>query len=107
MNSGSESVRRVRRHGLPYYCYRPGQKIRVLHRRFQQCVFRIVHVSGSIRKCEEEAIRRAKALLSAAKEAESGQASSALARLFHKTSTADLNVVDVDKDDDDESMVDG
>lgn len=72
----------------------------------RQCVFRVVHVSGSIRKCEEEAIRRAKALLSAAKEAEAGQGSSALAKLLQKTSATDVDVGPDDDADKDEIMVD-
>lgn len=31
--------------------------------REMECVWRVVHVSGTVRKCEEEAVRRAKGLL--------------------------------------------
>ncbi|KAL2172861.1 hypothetical protein VTG60DRAFT_39 [Thermothelomyces hinnuleus] len=40
------------------------------------CVFRVVRVSGTIRKAEEEAVRRAKLLIQAAKEEMAGKSSS-------------------------------
>ena len=46
------------------------------------CIFRVVHVSGTIRKVEEEAIRRARALILAAKDEMVGKGSGALEALF-------------------------
>jgi ribonuclease P/MRP protein subunit POP5 len=40
------------------------------------CVFRVVRVSGTIRKVEEEAVRRAKLLVLAAKDEMAGKSSS-------------------------------
>lgn len=40
------------------------------------CVFRVVRVSGTIRKVEEEAVRRAKLLVLAARDEMAGKASS-------------------------------
>lgn len=45
--------------------------------RGRPCIFRVVRVSGTIRKAEEEAIRQAKRLIIAAKE-EANSATSAL-----------------------------
>ncbi|KAK4236256.1 hypothetical protein C8A03DRAFT_45726 [Achaetomium macrosporum] len=42
----------------------------------RQCVFRVVRVSGTIRKVEEEAVRRAKLLVLAAKDEMAGKSSS-------------------------------
>ncbi|KAK0715874.1 Rpp14/Pop5 family-domain-containing protein [Lasiosphaeris hirsuta] len=46
------------------------------------CVFRVVRVSGTIRKVEEEAIRRAKLLVLSAKQEMSGKCSDALGALL-------------------------
>lgn len=46
------------------------------------CVFRVVQVSGTIRKVEEAAIRRAKLLILAAKEQADGGSTDALSALF-------------------------
>jgi ribonuclease P/MRP protein subunit POP5 len=40
------------------------------------CVFRVVRVSGTVRKVEEEAVRRAKLLVLAAKDEMAGKSSS-------------------------------
>lgn len=42
----------------------------------RSCVFRVVRVSGTVRKVEEEAVRRAKLLVLAAKEEMAGKSSS-------------------------------
>ncbi|RYC58666.1 hypothetical protein CHU98_g7540 [Xylaria longipes] len=46
------------------------------------CVFRVVHVSGTIRKAEEEAIRRARNLIFEAKGGQSAKASDPLSNIF-------------------------
>ena len=46
------------------------------------CIFSVVHVSGTIRKVEEEAIRRAKALILATRDEKAGKTSTALDALF-------------------------
>ncbi|KAK3487635.1 Rpp14/Pop5 family-domain-containing protein [Neurospora hispaniola] len=66
------------------------------------CIFRVVRVSGTIRKVEEEAIRRAKLLVLAAKDEMAGKASSdALNALFRggKDSARNLALVNDDHDD--------
>lgn len=69
------------------------------------CIFRVVRVSGTVRKAEEEAIRQAKQLILAAKE-EAGAASGLLTS--ERTSARDV-VMDVDvadESDEDEIMSD-
>lgn len=64
------------------------------------CVFRVVRVSGTIKKVEEEAIRRARLLVLAAKDEMAGKGSDALDSLFGaKSSINDVSMVDVDVDD--------
>lgn len=46
------------------------------------CVFSVVRVSGTIRQVEQEAIRRARALILAAEEETAGRSSAALDALF-------------------------
>lgn len=46
---------------------RPGDRGRTEARRTVECVWRVVHVSGTVRKCEEEAVRRARGLLGRAR----------------------------------------
>jgi ribonuclease P/MRP protein subunit POP5 len=47
------------------------------------CVFRVVHVSGTMRKVEEEAIRRARKLIFEAKGGQAGKTSSeSLSNIF-------------------------
>lgn len=68
----------------------------------RSCIFRVVRVSGTIRKVEEEAIRRAKLLVLAAKDEMAGKASSdALNALFRggKDSARSLALVNDDHDD--------
>ncbi|TGJ78244.1 hypothetical protein E0Z10_g10524 [Xylaria hypoxylon] len=48
----------------------------------KQCVFQVVHVSGTIRKAEEEAIRRARSLMFEAKGGQATKASDPLSNIF-------------------------
>jgi ribonuclease P/MRP protein subunit POP5 len=66
------------------------------------CVYRVVRVSGTIRKVEEEAVRRAKLFILAAKEEMAGKPSSGAldALLRGKDSGRSLAMV-VDQDNDD------
>ncbi|KAJ8131545.1 hypothetical protein O1611_g2084 [Lasiodiplodia mahajangana] len=50
------------------------------------CVFRVVHVSGTIRKAEEEAIRRARKLIFEAKGGQPTKASDPLSNIFSTSS---------------------
>lgn len=61
------------------------------------CVFRVVRVSGTIKKVEEEAIRRARLLILAAKDEATGKGSDTLSSLFGaKGSINDTTMIDVD-----------
>lgn len=72
------------------------------------CIFRVVRVSGTIRKVEEEAIRRAKLLVLAAKDEMAGKASSdTLNVLFRGGKDAARNLVLVNDDHDDAEMDEG
>ena len=71
------------------------------------CVFRVVRVSGTIRKVEEEAVRRAKLLVLAAKDemaGKKGSSSDALGALLRSDSrqarnaTAAVEMMQVDSD---------
>lgn len=75
------------------------------------CVFRVVRVSGTVRKAEEEAVRRARLLVLAAKEEIAGKSSStnALGALLRGDNnqardTASLMAQDVDSEPDVESQ---
>lgn len=46
------------------------------------CVFRVVHVSGTIRKAEEEAVKRARRLILEARDDAAASSSAGLASLF-------------------------
>ncbi|KAI0904772.1 Rpp14 family protein [Ustulina deusta] len=50
------------------------------------CVFRVVHVSGTIRQAEEEAIRRARNLIFEAKEGQPTKVSDSLSNIFSTSS---------------------
>lgn len=66
----------------------------------RSCIFRVVRVSGTIRKAEEEAIRQAKKLIVAAKEQEAGQArSSILTSTLREQDQTMMDVADVSSDD--------
>ncbi|KAJ0115353.1 rpp14 family protein [Diaporthe amygdali] len=65
------------------------------------CVFRVVRVSGTIKKVEEDAIRRAKQLILAAKDEMVGKEAAALNSLFGaKDSLNDVAMVDRDDESD-------
>lgn len=66
------------------------------------CIFRVVRVSGTIRKAEEEAIRQAKKLILAAKE-DPGSAKSPFASSLQPQ---DEITVDITDDSGDEEMAD-
>jgi ribonuclease P/MRP protein subunit POP5 len=70
------------------------------------CIFRVVRVSGTIRKAEEEAIRRAREMISRARRAlgEQGDASlnGILGRSDADPTAKALSIMDVDKDDSEE-----
>ncbi|KAH7160272.1 Rpp14/Pop5 family-domain-containing protein [Dactylonectria estremocensis] len=63
------------------------------------CIFRVVRVSGTIRKAEEEAIRQAKKLILAAKEESSG-AKSTFASALQTQEPMSLDVTDESSDED-------
>lgn len=48
------------------------------------CVFRVVHVSGTIRKAEQEAVKRARQLILEARDDAAASSSAGLASLFGK-----------------------
>lgn len=61
------------------------------------CIFQVVRVSGTIKQVEHEAVRRARLLVLAAKDAMAGTASDSLNVLFGSNgSTDDVAMVDVD-----------
>lgn len=76
------------------------------------CIYRVVRVSGTIRKVEEEAVRRAKLLILAAKEEMAGKSTGsggALDALFRgsgKDQPRSLTAVQ-DQDDNDSELEDG
>ncbi|EFX02718.1 rpp14 protein family [Grosmannia clavigera kw1407] len=61
------------------------------------CIFRVAHVSGTIRKVEEEAIRQSRALVLATKAHVAGQTASAF-DLLTKTAAKDPAAVALDAD---------
>lgn len=65
------------------------------------CIFRVVRVSGTIRKAEEEAIRQAKRLILAAKD-DPGPATSSFTSALQKEDQAILEVTDQSSDDDED-----
>jgi ribonuclease P/MRP protein subunit POP5 len=81
----------------------------------KNCVFRVVRVSGTIRKAEEEAIRRAKEMVVKARREMGEKGESTLDNIFGKgddngsaESTKDVLMVDgSDNDEEDEYMSDG
>ena len=71
----------------------------------KSCVFRVVRVSGTIRKAEEEAVRRARELILKARRDMGEQSDSTLNNMFGKgDDQADnaKNTLMVDRDDSDE-----
>ena len=51
----------------------------------RNCVFRVVRVSGTIRKAQEEAVRRARELILAAQREQSAKTENTLSGIFGKT----------------------
>lgn len=77
----------------------------------RRCVFRVVRVSGTIRKAEEEAIRRAQDIIIRARREVSENNKAALEGIFGamaeaKPSTNVVDSVDLSDIDDDEEMSD-
>jgi ribonuclease P/MRP protein subunit POP5 len=80
----------------------------------KNCVFRVVRVSGTIRKAEEEAVRRARALILKARRAMGEQSDLTLNNIFgkgdnHADSTKENLMVDRDDsgEEEDEELSDG
>jgi ribonuclease P/MRP protein subunit POP5 len=80
----------------------------------KSCVFRVVRVSGTIRKAEEEAIQRARQLILKAKREVGEQSDSTLDNIFGKAGdqagdfTKETLMVDrEDSDEEDEELSDG
>lgn len=68
------------------------------------CIFRVVRVSGTIKKVEEEAIRRAKQLILAAKDEMAGKETNALSTLFGASDSAnDVAMIGRSEDSDHDS----
>ncbi|KAF9766976.1 hypothetical protein IL306_000524 [Fusarium sp. DS 682] len=65
------------------------------------CIFRVVRVSGTIRKAEEEAIRQAKRLILAAKEETGSQSSLSLSLRNQDEMILDINDASSDEEMDD------
>lgn len=65
------------------------------------CIFRVVRVSGTIRKAEEEAIRQAKRLILAAKEDTDSKLSLNSSLRNQEEMVLDINDVSSDEDMDD------
>ena len=70
------------------------------------CVYRVVRVSGTIRKVEEEAVRRAKLFMLAAKEEMSGKASTGALDALLRAKDQGRGIAMV-VDDDDSGMDEG
>ncbi|TVY43438.1 Ribonuclease P/MRP protein subunit [Lachnellula occidentalis] len=79
----------------------------------KNCVFRVVRVSGTIRKAEEEAIRRAKEIVVRARREAGEKGESTFDNIFGKTkdgpteSTKDVLMVDASDSGEEEYMSDG
>lgn len=79
----------------------------------KKCVFRVVRVSGTIRKAEEEAIRRAREIILKARRESGDQSESTLEKMFGTgkeimaASAKDVLMVDADDSDEDEELSDG
>lgn len=67
----------------------------------QSCVFKVVRVSGTIRKAEEEAIRRAKASILRVQRSKNDSAGT-LGTMLGETKDVDMRDIVDDDDDDDE-----
>lgn len=80
----------------------------------KNCVFRVVRVSGTIRKSQEEAIRRAREMIMKARREMGEQSDSTLETIFGKAgskgkedSTNDMLLVDRSDTEDEEELSDG
>ncbi|KAF7947800.1 hypothetical protein EAE96_008879 [Botrytis aclada] len=78
----------------------------------RNCVFRVVRVSGTIRKAEEEAIRRAREMILKARRDLGEQSESTLEKMFGTKgamaeSAKDVMMVDAVDSEDDEELSDG
>lgn len=80
----------------------------------KNCIFRVVRVSGTIRKAEEEAIRRAKEIMVQARREVGEQGNSTLDSIFGKgddsgeaEATKDVLMVDGSDSEEDDYMSDG
>lgn len=73
----------------------------------RQCIFRVVRVSGTIRKAEEEAIRQAKRLILAAKADTSGAKSSLIGALQSQEPLSVDMTNESGDEDQDQDMADG
>lgn len=60
------------------------------------CIFRVVHVSGTIKHAEQEAVRRARLLIVAAQDEMAGRDSDALSAFFGGKDSKDVAMADVD-----------
>jgi len=75
----------------------------------RNCVFRVVRVSGTIRKAQEEAVRRARELILAAQRELTEKSESTLSGIFGKTvegeeeDTNEIMMVDQSDSEDEES----
>jgi len=79
----------------------------------KNCVFRVVRVSGTIRKAEEEAIRRAREMILKARRELDDQSESVLDNIFEKgddtgkaNTSADILMVDRSDGEEDEEVDD-
>jgi ribonuclease P/MRP protein subunit POP5 len=75
------------------------------------CTFRVVHVSGTIRKVEEEAIRRARDMMLAVKDQAAAKENGTLATILGETKrtrqqTITVSASDVEEEHSDEEMDD-
>ena len=80
----------------------------------RNCVFRVVRVSGTIRKAEEEAVRRAREMMLKARRVIGEQSDSTLDNIFGKgdghaeaASTKDILMVDRSDSEGEEELSDG
>ena len=64
------------------------------------CVFRVVHVSGTIRKAEEEAVRRARRLILEARDDAAASSSAGLASIFGRGEEGEMRDESVESEGD-------
>lgn len=75
----------------------------------KNCVFQVIRVSGTIRKAEEEAIRRAREIILRARREAEGRGDSTLESIFGRDDQAETtgDVLMVDRSDSEDGMSDG